>query len=194
MAIKPNINTTTSQSLKDAQISQNFQEIANREKVDVKKDENGTPNILIGYDKGGFGTEDYGIKVAQQGVDVREATDDQLVMSSAFNMFKIVQSGEASLTLDNPVTAWQRDSVSVTHDLGYSPAHIAYIQFPVSAGGELLQLPLTGINTSSGAIASNWYAAVDDTTITFHGLTNGASLWDGLTVTFKYYLLRETAD
>ncbi len=57
-----------------------------------------TDRVLVGFQKDGFGTgQDYGIKVSQDGYNVKTASDDQLVMSSAFNMFKIVQTGTVTI-------------------------------------------------------------------------------------------------
>lgn len=100
MAVNPNIPTGASSPAKDAEIAKNFQEIANREVTDVKNDQDGTPHILLGYQEDGFGTgQNHGFKVSQQGVDVRTATDDQLVMSSAFNMLRIVETGSATVNV-----------------------------------------------------------------------------------------------
>lgn len=54
------------------------------------------------------------IEVAQAGYDVLTCTDDQKVMSSRFNMYKIIQSGEITLTPRNS------DVTLTTTDIGYS--------------------------------------------------------------------------
>ncbi len=192
MAIQPNISAGTSQQRKDAQITQNFQELANKEKVDVKKDENGVSNILIGYQEGGFGTQDNGIKVAQQGVDVREATDDQLVLSSAFNLFKIVDSGTATITLANPVTHFSDNTATYSHNLGYVPGAIVYVTVDGSLGGELIGTPTTRFDALGNFGFSAWFD-VDSTDITLHVQPGGASAYDGTSWDFRFYLVRETA-
>lgn len=83
--------------------------------------------VLIGFQKDGFGTgNDYGIKVSQDGVDVKTAPDDDLIMSSAFNMFKIVASGTLAMTF-TPGADTTTTTVSATHGLGYVPAFQAFI-------------------------------------------------------------------
>lgn len=55
--------------------------------------------IIMGFQKGGFGEKDFGFKVSQEGYDVKTADDSQLIMSSAFNMFKILKTGTLQLPL-----------------------------------------------------------------------------------------------
>lgn len=89
------------------QVNENFRLLSNESRTNVVKDDSGYERLLIGYDEAGF-TDNVGIKVSQRGVNVLEATDDQLVMSSEFNMHKIIASGRAlaptrtgSITLDS---------------------------------------------------------------------------------------------
>lgn len=87
---------------------------------------NSVPQVLVGYQKDGFGTGiDQGIKVSQQGVNVNTATDSQLVMSSAFNLFKIV--GIYYVTVSHPGTTGTSAYGSVEHNLGYSPAYAGFV-------------------------------------------------------------------
>lgn len=86
-----------------------------------------TDRVLVGFQKDGFGTgQDYGIKVSQEGVDVKTADNDDLVMSSSFNMFKIALSGTLSMTF-TPGADTTTTTVSVSHGLGYIPAFQAFI-------------------------------------------------------------------
>lgn len=71
MAIKPTINTTTSQSLKDAQISQNFQEVANKFITNVVTDTDGNRRIIFGKLPDGT----YGLVISKEGVDVLDVFD-----------------------------------------------------------------------------------------------------------------------
>lgn len=191
MAINPNIKDNSPRAM--AEVSKNFQEIKNKEKVDLRKDDAGTPRILIGRQEGGFGTLDYGFKISQDGVDVRSATDDQLVMSSAFNTFKVVEAGTATVSLPNPVTHYSLNTTVVTHSLGYKPAYLVYVEAPAGLGGNLHQIPYTGFDTS-GNFGISFDALTDTNTITFRVQPGTASAYDGTNWIFKYYLLRETAN
>lgn len=95
--------------------------------------------LLEGYHQGGFGNEDFGFKISQEGVDVTEANDDQLIMSSAFNMFKIHMTGTATINLSggSPRTGTQ----VITHGLGYSPVVVGSIKLPPALTDEVVDFP-----------------------------------------------------
>ena len=114
-----NVPQDSSQPAQNAQTNQNFQNIKNTLDTNIIKDLTGTPRVLMGKQIGQGGDPDfYGIKVSQVDNDVTSAADDKLVMSSAFNMFKIVQTGTATVTLANPVTHYSTTTTSVAHNLG----------------------------------------------------------------------------
>lgn len=58
-------------------------------KVQIFKDDTGTRRVLMGRGPDGF----YGLKVSQEGSDVYEAGDDELVFNSDQNVFKIIATG-----------------------------------------------------------------------------------------------------
>lgn len=70
-------------------INQNFRQIEAESRRKVITDEDGFDRIVIGKQEDGS----YAVKVSAEGVDVDEAEDDQLVMSSDFVMWKIFKSG-----------------------------------------------------------------------------------------------------
>lgn len=146
--------------------------------------------ILIGIQEGGFGTKNLGIKVSQEGQDVKTATDDNLIMSSAFNMFKIVDSGTATRTLPNPVTANTTYSKTVAHNLGYAPMALVY----VSDGSTIAMMPYTTHAATSGNFFAQNYFVVDSTNIVFYHMNGGSAFFNGVTLTYKYFLIRETAN
>lgn len=177
------------------------QELINNNSHQGKIVSDGTNDrVVLGYQKDGFGTGvDYGIKVSQAGYDVRTATDDQLAMSSAFNMFKIVQSGTATLTVPASMASTQVASTTVTHNLGYKPAFDVYITDGTAYGltpGQNQQTPFIQWYIVAGSIRGMFYTTVSTstTTITFKYI-NGTTVTDvtGGYITFKYYLFRETA-
>lgn len=152
----------------------------------------GNSRVLIGKDSD-FENNEYGIKVSQAGVDVTDATADQLVMSSDFNMFKVVASGTDTVTIANPATHYGTYTTSVAHDLGYKPMFIVYVSAPASLGSQLNMTPITRFD-ALGNFAFSAYAYTDTSNLTLALQPGTASAYDGTTWTFKYYLLRETAD
>ena len=195
MAIKKEFSASMSEEAEASMLNGNFQEIDNKFRTNVIKDKTGTPRVLIGEQADGFGSgDDYGIKVSQAGSDVTTTTDDNLVMSSAFNMFKIVQSGTTTLTIGNPAPVWTYETVTVNHNLGYKPASLVYAEFPAGLGSTLIQVPYVGIDGGTGATGISIRPDVDDNDLTIAVATSGAAAYDGETITFRYYLLRETAD
>jgi len=154
----------------------------------------GTNNrVLIGYDKDGFGTgKDFGIKVSKEGYEVSTTGDANLIMNSAYNMFKIVATGTAIVTVPNPYVAWTRYTTTVTHNLGFEPAHSVFVKGPASLGSELFSSPRTA-QDGSGSISQEIAQYCTSTTILFSVAFNGAGAYNGTTWTFKYYLFQETA-
>ena len=157
MAIKKEFSASMSEEAEASMLNGNFQEIDNKFRTNVIKDKTGTPRVLIGEQKDGFGTgDDYGIKVSQAGNDVTTASDDKLVMSSAFNMFKIADSGSTNLTVPSPFvtdTAYFADSVS--YDLDFIPYVIAYVD--LNNNGFFNQLPYHPLSGTSPYSISNYF-------------------------------------
>lgn len=63
----------------------------------VANNADGIPTILIGD----LGNNKTGIRVSRDGYDVFTASDDELIMSSDFNMYKIIAGGELSVAPRN---------------------------------------------------------------------------------------------
>lgn len=185
----------------------NGQELINKSNQQGDTVGDGTnERVLVGYQQDGFGTgKDFGIKVSQDGVDVRTASNDQLVMSSAFNMFKIVKTGTFTIT---PPTPWSpggsgKQTVTVAHDLGYKPAALVYVDNPyivgVSDSGDglgLLPNPLLLLGSYYTVIQSHAHVDSDNLYVDLIFLNQaGTNLTgaDAYTWNYRYYLLRETA-
>lgn len=62
---------------------------------------------------------DFGIKISQDGFDVKTAAISDLVLTSKANQYKIHLKGTANFTAPN-----QR--INVAHGLAYTPAYISY--------------------------------------------------------------------
>ena len=145
------------------------------------------------------------MKLSQDGKNVLTAPDDELIWSSDFNMFKIVQSGTTTVTgIDRSGSAigdWgnEDNKATVVHGLGYIPAVIAFVEFtsgattyrlPLQSGGSPLEYFPTVDHFPFDGMIMMW---IDGTNIVFHHRTNGGFDLSGRTYTIKYYILRETA-
>lgn len=156
--------------------------------------------VLVGFSKDGFGEGiDYGIKVSQEGYDVKSADDDKLVMSSAFNSFKIVATGTLSLSAPSLNTGGANYGSSIpstssfNHGLGYTPTILAYWD---GGGGEYSLIPRTSLlsNTSNSFCQYAIIASVDDTAVTASMSLFGYNVnTTAFAVNVKYYLMRESA-
>lgn len=146
--------------------------------------------ILAGIQEGGFGTKDLGIKVSQTGIDVKTADDDELVMSSAFNMLKIVSTISTSQTLPNPVVAGTTYTKTYAHGLSYTPGIMAFMD-----DGSIAPIPRTvHAALATTPFQAQFLVSVDSTNVTFKVMTAGSSFYNGLTINYKVYLFRETAE
>lgn len=161
-----------------------------------------TNRILSGYQKDGFGTgRDYGFKVSQRGFDVATAADSQLIMSSAFNMFKIVSTATMSVTVPNPPTAGSTYSANISHSLGFTPAFVAYMSSGTSLGFPVgTYLPIMGsmptfFTDSAGAVVFGMMITsyVDSTKAYIDMFSGSTSPLQAGTYSFKFYLFQETA-
>ncbi len=163
--------------------------------------------LLVGEEDSG----DIVLKLSQSGYDVKTCTDAQLVMSSEFNMFKIVQSGTTSISklANNP-----SGTSVITHNLGYIPVVIAYCDYTgglfagnASSGKgnplpqmhqyQLVTAPAHGSYTVSVVDAT--LTVVSGTNTTTFALvtpsdTNGSTTYStAYTCNIKYFILAETA-
>lgn len=187
------IANTTNSLIRDVQGMQDVQ---------VFKDDTGTRRVLMGRGPSGF----YGMKVSQEGNDVYDATDDQLVFNSDNNIFKIVQTGEITVTPpftgSPPNTQSGTHTTSLAHGLSFTPAYIAYVTIPSTAGlsgGDLSQTPLIYPDDTGGASRGTIFVmcdlVVDSTNITAKVYQRNNIDYSPAdpNFVFKYYLLQETA-
>lgn len=78
-------------------LNQNFNQIQSQDRRKVITDEDGFDRIVLGKQENGS----YAIKVSEDGKDVNVASQDELVMSSDWKMWKIVNSGDAYFDYTN---------------------------------------------------------------------------------------------
>lgn len=144
----------------------------------------------------------FGLKVADDGVDVLTATDDQLVFNSEQNTFKIVGSGTVtvgSFTVTFAGNDWKTGSattVTIPHGLSYVPAIKAYINNASSYYPIPLSLTSVVTGVGGGFVVEQFRVYVDSTNIYFmhDGYGFNAITTNYSSATIKYYLLQETAD
>lgn len=102
-------------------LNTNFNQIQSQDRRKVITDEDGLDRIVLGKQEDGT----YAIRVTGVGKDVDTATQDELVMSSDWKMWKIVASGSAYL---NPTSIRRSGSLSLTSTyIGYTSDIFIYI-------------------------------------------------------------------
>lgn len=62
---------------------------------------------------------DYGIKISEQGYDVKTAADINLILKTDFTLLKVAASG--TVNISQPA-----GTAEVTHSLGYKPQFLVY--------------------------------------------------------------------
>jgi len=97
---------------------------------------------------------DYGLKVSEIGVDVKTATDVQLVFSSELSTLKIAVEGQTSSTANG------RRDIEITHNFGYIPGYITY--WDVDSNAKFINGD-TYLETVTGSKQASVWAWVDDT-------------------------------
>lgn len=187
------VNSSSSQAAITNEINNLQREMKNRESVQVVKDETGTRRVILDKD---------GLRTSQSGIDVFEATNDQLTFNSNNNVFKIVATGTITPPNVSISTAASRYGLNTEfaeelHGLGFAPSFIAFLKI----GGTYEMLPFTtgaSLNSATGFAQSEVRFSVDETKIyaisEAWGFNTGGSYefaYNGNPI--KYYLLQETA-
>lgn len=144
---------------------------------------------------------DFYLKISESGIDVLNATDDQLIFNSNNNLFKIVDSGVATVSLTGVSNgASVSGSDNVPHSLGYEPLVLAW-SITTSGGSQLKPFPGTVVNMKS--VDTNQVTigylrdeqmTVTDTDITFNiTVANSTGFSEPATdVEILYFLLTQT--
>lgn len=159
--------------------------------------QDGQNKAIFGF----YGTANkFGLRVAEDGVDVLIATDDQLIFNSEQNVFKIVYVGfinSAAASASNGGSGAGSDlqTVSYAHGLGYTPVVLAYF----NVDGFFYPLPYSTFGAlSNGFQAINYQPFSTDTTVSFDTsievYATGAASVSVSPAQIKYYLLQETAN
>lgn len=172
----------------------NFEQDKNRI---VGRDENNLIRLLILANG-----NDFAMKISKEGFDALTAAGKDLVFNSSQNVLKVIDSGTLPLTQATIVSPGAGNFASDTgnlgvysHNLGYTPAFLAYIEF---SSGIRSCLPLTVQDTlSTGEARWNTYMANATTThffVSYRRIVYGmGSATFALPVSVKFFLLQESA-
>jgi hypothetical protein len=124
----------------------------------------------------------YGIKISKEGYDVKTASGENLIYSSEFNNWKIVQSseltGEITLVIPASGASYYKD---IVHNLGYPPACEMWVK---GFGGKYYAVP-SAFGGVTATIGVDIY--IDSTKIRVYAWTPGA----GETTRVKYKIYYE---
>lgn len=157
--------------------------------------QDGTNKAIMGF----YGEANkFGFKVAEDGVDVLTASDDQLIFNSENNVFKIVSSNSFSVG-GTSMSSGSTTTTTVPHGLGYIPVIHIYVNAEAVAalqgGGGLTGLPLTYVVVPNAPMFTIQYRIDEDNLyIDFINHLGGTVNITGYTWDFKYYLMQETAN
>lgn len=178
--------------------------------LDIVKDSKGRARMAVTDDTntkrlyaGRFPNGAVAIKLSQPGFDVETATDNQLIWSSDFNLFKIVASGTGvapavTTTADGTNTYSGFNTNSYPHNLGYTPLIMAFVAVSGTQYSLMPYSEVTSANDPGGGIISEIFRITASSTnveifhyVVSHSSGIGAGTYSAANV--KYYLLRETA-
>lgn len=164
-------------------------QISNEDRTKITKDDTGTNRLLQGYQKDGFDNGNVGIKLSQPDKNVLTASSGELIWSSDFNSFKIVASGNIDMVISTSSTY---KLVTYEHGLGYTPMCLVYYE----NGNYALPLPYMDVGGEGSGTYLNYtriFTAWTDNNKLYIDFTEASAI-SGFTFSFKYYLIRETAN
>lgn len=182
-----------------AEINRLIKKVEGKDRVQIFKDDAGDRRVLLGKGANGF----YGLKVSKPTKDVYEAANTDLTFNSDNNVFNIVSSGDATLTVDfadrtGPYYSDEVSTVDVTHNLGYPPVVMLYNTtnglYRLVANNSLH----TWTQNSGGWDNYYIYYLVDSTKLTIgmrritHAASGTFAGYGASSETFRYYLMQET--
>lgn len=161
------------------------------------------PEVLMGSQP----TFGEGFYVSKSGIDATTTTNpDDFIFNSNQNVFKIVQTGTATMPIASYNTTtktvgFANASSQIAHNLSYTPICLGFI---ISLGGTLGSqlLPATVITGGSGVrtLTENYQVSADNIyvylTSTISYVSNSAESRNDASTNYviKYYLLQETAN
>ena len=211
--ITPILNSADDVQQRMAQGTNGVQNTNDLEEVDgLQFRERQIVAVQDGENKAAFGfygsANKFGLKVAEDGVDVLTATDSQLIFNSEQNVFKIVASGTATLTPPNtgsPLYTVSNGGYTLNvpiPDTGGTPGIVAFFEYPyaLTSGSytifttEKQSMPYLGV-LSTGTPIGQFFYEVTSTNLKFY-YNQFTNIDFGVTpnITFSYFVLQETID
>ncbi len=131
------------------------------------------------------------MKLSQAGNNVLTASDDNLILSSEFNNFKIVSRGTCTVSVTTTPYVW---AGTITHNLGYYPSVISYVS---DATALLNRVPCPYIDPicpdtppNIGVYSYYVYSLPDTNKVKFTVMC-GDNAPAARSVYFTYFLMRE---
>jgi hypothetical protein len=121
----------------------------------------------------------YGIKISQDGYNVRTATPDKLILSSAFATMPVYLSG----TANQSISIYSSHSFNIAHGLSYTPYAIAFYKSSAYSSN-WVWIPDSGAESFLGSYTSVGIR-VDSTNLTINALVANTN---PETITIKYYI------
>jgi len=122
---------------------------------------------------------DWGIKISKEGYDVKTASDNQLIFSSAFNNWKVHASGTVNLILDGENSNY----VDIYHSLEYVPTAMAFLVW----GDISSKLPFFYVINEDMGMYVYFDLYISASSIRIWGMDT----WGGDTYPLKYYIFKE---
>lgn len=155
-------------------------------------DANNRVILLAGYDDGGSIV----VKLAQNGFDARTATDDQIVFSSEFDLFKIVHTDSfvvLAAAFANSGNSYLTKLATEIIDLDpFNVTNPIVWVFIENAVGDVIPLPYYQFDYNTGALSYQAIASVNTSSNDLYVEVRAtAALSPG--VTFRYYVLQQTS-
>lgn len=182
--------------------------ISNEDRTKIIKDDSGTERLLQGYQEDGFDNGNVGIKVSREGESVLGASGNELIWSTDFNLYKVVDSGTLTIP-ELDLSANGTDSYSdsqnselYTHNLGITPVVLGFVEF-IDSPGSYGVMPHTLIDSGGGGggirithhrIASNGtFVRAAGRGVAYGPAYSTGTYTNGAERKVKFFLLRETA-
>jgi len=129
---------------------------------------------------------DYGIKVSKAGYDVKTATNQQLIASSSFPVWKQYMVGNGTITVPGN---YGNTSLTVDHNLNYIPSFFAYYE-PVENSGKFIDASAVTIYPyQNGEVSVSTSTTNTQFIMSFHNSTLTAK-----DSRYKYFIIIETLE
>lgn len=127
--------------------------------------------------------EDYGIKISKDGVDVLSAAEIDLVFTSKYKTFKVIQTGTWS---GNIAGAGGNVTVDISHSLGYDPGSLVFMNI-----GSKRFLTSHYATTDNQSVTSDVFAITNNTIRIYLDASLGT--FSG-TITGRYYIFADPGE